>query len=101
MAASDQLDQIRLQNAGHRRPARQYARMAHYFGRTKPAPVDERPARAIELRQARIDAGLTQHDLARLSGTLQSTIAKCESGAIPVTDQRLADLLRAIAQAKP
>jgi predicted transcriptional regulator len=75
--------------------------MGYYLGRSKPAPVEGRPARAIVLRRARIDAGLTQHDLARLSGTQQSTIARCESGRMTLTDARLAFLLRVIAESRP
>lgn len=46
------------------------------------------------LRHARRRAGLTQRELAAITGTAQSTIARIESGAIDPRVSTLDDLLR-------
>jgi transcriptional regulator with XRE-family HTH domain len=47
------------------------------------------------IREARVDAGLTQADLARRLGTTQSAIARLEANDSNPTVTKLADALRA------
>lgn len=63
------------------------------------APIQERPQRARDLRDARLAADFTQYDLALLAGIAQDTIAKYESGRLNLTDQRTQFLLAVIAGA--
>ena len=52
-----------------------------------------------QLRQARLDAGLTQGDLAKLAGTSQARISSYEKGSVvpaPATQERLLRAARAL-----
>lgn len=48
---------------------------------------------AKALKQARLDAGLTQNDLSRLSGVTQSNIARIENGLVDPTIKTVEKLL--------
>jgi transcriptional regulator with XRE-family HTH domain len=68
------------------------------LGLTSPGrPLSGRPPAAVAIHAARLAAGLTQAQLARLSGVDQTTIAKLETGVWPLTRARQTRLLAAIA----